>query len=95
MKIHLFISTLIVILYESICAETYSPSFSFPQTSIFTKSYSKNALYAVGASNYRIYRANFTRNISTVTPTSYSTTHTKKVRAIAVSIRETYVATGS
>lgn len=65
-------------------------------TSTFTKSQDLNSLYAVGSSDYKIYRLNYTRNL-TVSSFNYniSTTHTQKVRVIAVSNSERYVATGS
>jgi hypothetical protein len=49
-----------------------------------TKAADLNTLYSVGLSDFKVYRLNYTRFPSTPTY-SYSTTHTKKVRAIAIS----------
>lgn len=65
-------------------SQVYLSPFTFPQTNVFTKSSDLTSLYAVGTSDFKVYRMNYTRYFTTVSY-SYTTSHTKKVRSIALS----------
>jgi WD40 repeat protein len=96
-KLFILITLFIVeILRETQAMNTYFGNVNFVSTSTFTKSHDLNSLYAVGSSDFKIYRLNYTRNITAASFNyNISTTHTKKIRAIAVSQTERYIATGS
>lgn len=83
----------VLALHRLACLEFTSSAVPFVRTNIFTKSQSKNALYAVGLTNFRVYRMNYTRNLLTTT-LNFASGHSKLVNAIAVSLGEKYIVTG-
>lgn len=85
--IHMALALIAVLmLREVLTTNTFFGSISFVNTNIFTKSKDLNSLYAVGTTDFKVYRVNYTRNLTTASYNyNYSTTHTKKARAIAVS----------
>jgi hypothetical protein len=89
-----YLSILLYFVQRTLNSFLYLPTVSFPQTNVFTKTTDLNALYAVGLTDFKVYRMNYTRNLTSPTY-NYTTSHTKKASAIAVSLSERYFATGS
>ncbi len=76
----------VLLVREGVANNAYFGSISFASTNVFTKSKDLNSLYAVGTTDFKVYRVNYTRNLTSASFNyNYSTTHTKKVRSIAVS----------
>lgn len=96
MKVVLLVVITLLLINKSLGTNTNYGTITFVNTNTYATSKDFNALYAVGSTDRKIYRLNYTRNL-TVASYNYniSTTHTATVRTIAVSPGERYVATGS
>lgn len=85
----MFVNLILLVSYlvsHTAAMNTNYGSLSFVSTNVFTKSKNLNSLYAVGSSDRKIYRLNYTRNLTTGNFNyNFSTTHTNLVKTIAVS----------